>query len=310
MSEQWEGIYHRGQQSIGVWFTFLLNFIFGEVTLASHTADVSALQTKANERDVQQDALDMARSIRDANLKFMEDLCIRFPRKLEGELAAGDSLHKEISDLRDINPDSPDSTTKRTRRTLSLWNLFNAPRLAAVPPLPAFLIGTSAVGDLQTALNGQNQKMQNVENERGLYKKKAEALRVLAVKVDENNKRWFAAWEGEFAAGSPERNALSQVDTGNPTPLPEALAINTAVVNAPDQVVFTYVPGGGDHATLFKLVWKIEGVDADFIHSTVLNLAGQTVTLVGAAGKTVTFKARATNSTGSTDSAVKQVVMP
>ena len=85
MSEQWEGMYHRGQQSIGVWFTFLLNFIFGEVTLASHTADVSALQIKANERDVQQDAVDVARSLRDANLKFMEDLCIRFPRKLEGE---------------------------------------------------------------------------------------------------------------------------------------------------------------------------------------------------------------------------------
>ena len=310
MNEYWEGIYHRGQQSIGVWFTFLLNFIFGEVTLANHTADVSALQTKANERDVQQDALDVARSIRDANLKFMEDLCIRFPRKLEGELSPDDSLHKEISDLRDVAPDSPDSTAKRTRRTLSLWNLFNAPRLAAVPPLPAFLVGTSAVGDLQTALNGQNQKMQNVENERGLFKKKAEALRVLAEKVDGNNKRWFAAWEGEFAAGSPERNALSQVDTGNPTPLPTALEINTAVVQPPDKVGFTYVAGGGDHATVFKLVWKIEGVDAEFVHETVLNLAGQTVTLVGAAGKTVTFKARATNSTGSTDSAVKTVVMP
>ena len=115
---------------------------------------------------------------------------------------------------------------------------------------------------------------------------------------------------GEFAAGSPERNALSQIDTGSQTPAPEALEINTAVVEAPDKVVFTYVAGGGDHATSFKLKWKIEGVDADFTHETVLNLAGQTVTLANAAGKTVSFKAVATNSTGSTDSAVKTVVMP
>ena len=38
--------------------------------------------------------------------------------------------------------------------------------------------------------------------------------------------------------------------------------------------------------------------------------SGQTVTLANAAGKTVSFKAVATNSTGSTDSAVKTVVMP
>jgi saccharopine dehydrogenase-like NADP-dependent oxidoreductase len=75
-------------------------------------------------------------------------------------------------------------------------------------------------------------------------------------------------------------------------------------------VVLTYVAGGGDHATSFKLLWKIETVDADFIHEAVLNLQGQTVTVPNAAGKTVSFKARATNSTASTDSAVKQVVMP
>jgi hypothetical protein len=240
----------------------------------------------------------------------MEDLCIRFPRKLEGDLTPNDPLHKEISDLRDINPDTPDNVAARTRRTISLWNRINTPRLAAVPPQDPYKVGGIEVAALQAALNNQNTLMQNVENERGLFKKKAEALRLLAVKVDENNKRWYAAWEGEFPAGSPERNALSQIDTGSQTPAPEALEINTAVVEAPDKVVFTYVAGGGDHATSFKLKWKIEGVDADFTHETVLNLAGQTVTLANAAGKTVSFKAVATNSTGSTDSAVKTVVMP
>ncbi len=310
MSEYWEDIYHRGQQSIGVWNAFAAAFAFGEVTKASHTTDVGALQTKANERDVQQDVVDVARDARDTNLAFMVDLCVRFPRKLEGDIKPTDSLHKEIADLRAINPDAPDTVASRTRRTISLWNRVNAPLLAAVPPLPTFKVGGIEVTALQAALTSQNTLMQNVEDERGILAVKREALRTLAAKVDENNKRWFAAWEGEFADGSPERNALSQIDTGSATPAPTPLEINTATVQAPDKVVFTYVIGGGDHATSFKLKWKIEGVDADFVHEAVLNLAGQTVTLANAAGKTVSFKAVASNSTASTDSAVKTVVMP
>lgn len=310
MSEYWEDIYHRGQQSIGVWSAFAPALTIGEVTLAGHTTDTTALQTKANERDVQQDAVDVARDARDANLRFMEDLSIRFPRKLEGDLAPTDPLHAEITDLRNINPDSPDTVAARVRRTISLWNRVNAQRAAAVPPLPVFNVGGTLVAALDTALSNQNTLLQSIENERGKLTQKREALRLLAVKVDENNKRWYAAWEGEFPAGSPERNALSQINTGSQTPVPDALEINTAVVQPPDQVVFTYAAGGGDHATSFKLKWKIETVDADFIHESVLNLAGQTVTVPNAAGKTVSFIAVATNSTGSTNSAVKQVVMP
>jgi hypothetical protein len=310
MSEYWEAIYHRGQQSIGVWNAFAAAFAFGEVTKASHTTDVTGLQTKANERDVQQDVVDVARDVRDANLRFMEDLCIRFPRKLEGDLTPTDLLHQEIADLRSINPDGPDTIAARTRRTISLWNRINAQRAAAVPPLPAFQVGAAVVADLGTALANQNTLMQSVEDERGKLAVKREALRALATKVDDNNKRWFAAWEGEFAANSAERAALSQIDTGGQTPAPEALEINTAEVVAPNQVAVTYVADGGDNATSFKLKWKIETVDADFVHEAVLNLAGQTVTVAGASGKTVSFKAVATNSTASTDSAVKQVTMP
>lgn len=310
MSEYWEDIYHRGQQSIGVWSTFAPALTVGEVALAGHTTDTAALQTKANERDVQQDVVDVARDARGTNATIMDDLCVRFPRKLEGELPPNDPLHLEIADLRAINPDSPDALAARTRRTVSLWHRYNTQRAAAVPPQPAFLVGGLAVAALEAALANQHTLLQNIENERGKLAQKREALRTLAAKVDRNNKRWFAAWEGEFAEGSAERAALSQIDTGGQTPEPDALEINTATAQAPDQVVLTYVAGGGDHATSFKLLWKIETVDADFTHEAVLNLAGQTVTVPNASGKTVSFKARATNSTASTDSAVKTVVMP
>lgn len=310
MSEYWEGIYHRGQQSNGVWGAFDALFTFGGLTLAAHNTDVAALQTRANQRDVQQDAVDVARLNRDNNVNFMQDLCIRFPRKLEGDLAPDDPLHAEISDLRAINPDSPDTIAARTRRTISLWNRINTARAAQTPALDPFEVGGTAVADLQAALDAQGTLLQNVENERGKLTQKREALRTLATQVDGNNKRWFAAWEGEFAVNSPQRNALSQIDTGPQTPVPQALEIATAFFHAPDQAVFTYAPNGGKHATSFKLVWQIDGLDAEFVHETVLNLAGQTVTIANAAGKTVNFKARGLNSTGSTDSAVKAVAFP
>ena len=167
MSEYWEQNYHRGQQSIGVCITFAPAFVWGEMSLAVHITDVNGLQTKANERDVQQDALDVARLLRDSNLKFMEDLCVRFPRKLEGDLAANDPLHAEIADLRDVVPDTSDKVVQRTRRTISLWKRINAGRAGQVPPVAAFQVGSSVVADLETALNNQNTLMQNVENERG-----------------------------------------------------------------------------------------------------------------------------------------------
>ena len=310
MREHWEGSYHRGQQSIGVWGAFDLLFVFGEVTLASHTADVGGLQTRANQRDVQQDAVDIVRLDRDNNVNFMQDLCIRFPRKLEGDLAPNHPWHAEISDLRTIKPDSVDATAARTRRTISLWTRINGARAAQVPPVAAFKVGDALVADLQAALDQLGTLLQNVETERSKLTQKREALRELDTRVDENNKRWFAAWEGEFAVDSPQRNALSQIDTGPQMPVPQVLGIATAVFHAPEQVALTYAPNGGKHATSFKLVWQIEGVDAEFVHETVLNLAGQTVTVANAAGKTVNFKARGLNSTGSTDSAVKAVAFP
>lgn len=70
----------------------------------------------------------------------------------------------------------------------------------------------------------------------------------------------------------------------------------------------THVPGGGAHASLLMLMWKIVGTDLDFVHEAVVVLAGQTVTGLPV-GATVEFKDRASNSKGHTESAVKSVVV-
>jgi hypothetical protein len=100
---------------------------------------------------------------------------------------------------------------------------------------------------------------------------------------------------------------LSQVDTEEGTNPPTALEINT-VTQSGLSVAVAYVAGGGSHATSLLLQWQVVGVDADFGHDTPVILAGQTVGPF-TAGQTVNFRVRASNSAGTTDSAVKTIVI-
>ena len=71
----------------------------------------------------------------------------------------------------------------------------------------------------------------------------------------------------------------------------------------------TYVPGGGAHATVAMLQWRVVGVDVEFGHDTPVNSAGQTIATGGAAGAVVELRVRTTNSTGTTFSAVRVVTV-
>jgi hypothetical protein len=84
-------------------------------------------------------------------------------------------------------------------------------------------------------------------------------LRALSKKVDMNNKRWYEAWQGNYAEGTAERDALNQIDTG-----PGAVAL-------PGAVDFTVIYDGSghlhidaeaDHATHFRVLRKGPGEDA------------------------------------------------
>ena len=309
MPEFHDDIHSRGQQTIGVWGTFAPAFTVGPLTLALHTTDVAAILTAATARDTQQDAVDDARAVRDANFIFLSDLGVRAPRAIEGQIAVDDDLHREIADVRAIESTGQDSAQARIRRVISLWTRTNTKRAAAVPPLPALLVGTTTVAQLQTALDNHPGLMQNVENEKAELNRKRADLRNAASKVDKNNKRWFAAWEGNFAEGTPERDALSQIDTGPQTPVPSALEIGTVTAQAGGQFTVPFVAGGGAHATTELLLWQVVGVDAGFTHQVTLTGHSPKVIATGAApGATVNFKTRESNSVGQTESAVKSAV--
>ena len=119
---------------------------------------------------------------------------------------------------------------------------------------------------------------------------------------------WYEAATTLFKAGTAIGDMLrSTIPTSPTTPVPTPLEIATATAVAGSLVATTYTPGGGAHATVTMLQWKVVGVDADFGHDTTVNVAGQTVATGGAVGAVANVRVRTTNSTGTTFSTVKVV---
>ncbi len=310
MSEFHDGIYSRGQQTLAVWNTFAADFTVGALALAQHQADVARIQTAANARDLAQDAVDDARTARNASFQTIADLCVRVPRAIEGQIETGSPFHDEIAECRAIDLDSQDAVLARARRVVNLWARYNTARAAMTPPLLALTVGPQTAAGLQGLVTQHAALMQVVADKESLLGRKRSELKAAASVVDQDNKRWFAAWEGQFPAGSPEREALKQIDTGNATPPPEPLEIATAGATGVGRIAIAYVPGGGDHATTLELLWQRIGLDPDYTNSAPAQPGGQEIQDGFVSGQTIKFKTRTANSSGETESGIKQVVMP
>ncbi len=312
MPEQHEVVHTRGQQTIGVWGAFEASLKVGQLTLAQHTTEVAAIFTAASERDSAEADLDVARTAVSHQRTTLADLTIRFPRAIEGQLEPDSDLHKNIDECHAIEPNTPENAVARGRRAIILLTAFNAERAAATPPDLEFSIKNAVPGgpvmklaNVQTLVDDMPDLEQAVEDAKSALNKKRSALKKATAKVDQNNKRWFAAWSGNFPDGSDELAALSQIDTGPHTPAPGPLVINTVTPSAGGHFAEAYVSGGGAHATVLHLQWKVAGVDAEFGHDTLVVLAGQSVATGAPLGATVTFRTKASNSQGTTYSAEK-----
>ena len=69
-----------------------------------------------------------------------------------------------------------------------------------------------------------------------------------------------------------------------------------------------YEPGGGEHATTRQVEYLVEGVDAEFGHTTALDASGN---MFGpfTVGQVVKVQTKVTNSTGSRTSAIRTITI-
>jgi hypothetical protein len=72
--------------------------------------------------------------------------------------------------------------------------------------------------------------------------------------VDKNNKRWYEASSGNYAPGSPEYEALSQIDTESGDTEPPG-AVTFSVMYDADAEEF-HIDAEAEHATHFQVLRK------------------------------------------------------
>ncbi len=218
--EYWYEIHNRGLETIAVWQTFSSAFVVGELSLTTHTADVALLNDHIRECNTAQDETDLQRSDRDEIVAGLRDICVRATRLISGTLPPGDSMRKELRGVTSVRGQSQQALFSKCSRLVSVWTLVNTHRANMVESLPPLLVGAVDVTQFQASLTSHGASLQSVENKLAAFSRKKSQLRATATKVDRNNKRWYAAWQGQFATGSPERDALSQVSTGTSATAP------------------------------------------------------------------------------------------
>lgn len=209
----WQQILQRAQQSLAVWQTHSPGFAVRGLTLASHTADVAALSPAGQAAEDAQEVADDARAARDAVQAAVAEINTRLPRKLDGDLMPDDPFHADLEDIRRVDSDSGKGIQQRGQKVIAVWKKLNARNAAASPVIAPLAVGGVTLATFTAQVESLPGQQQTVEDKEALLRDARGDLRKLAAKVDAANKRWYAAWQGEFAAGTPEGDALGQIDT-------------------------------------------------------------------------------------------------
>ena len=308
MSLSYQEAHQRGIDTIAVWNQYAPAFTAGTLTVAQHTADVAEILTRAGAVATADSDLEQARDARDALEEALQQLCVQGPAAIEGGLPSGSDLQDDLHPIRAIKMASKEKTLERARKLHALWEKVNARHAAAVPVLPEQKAGGKTLAEFTTLMDNLAASLQTVADEESDNKLAHRDLDQITQQVDRQNKRWYKAWLGEYAEGTAERDALSQIDTGNPTAPPEYYEITTLEDQGGGTVGVSYNPEGGAHATTLLLLWRNVAAESTFPHSTELLPNGQTVSGL-TPGEMYEFKTRAQNSTGSVDSPLVQVTL-
>ncbi len=260
--EYWEPIRDRGNATIAVWAEFNSGFTVGTLTLAAHTADVEAFEGTVQARDDAEDEYDQAIDAKDANLATLADLNTRAVSVIRGNLEEGDALLLELNDVSGMSNQGSGKIMARGRKLSTLWKKVNVARAAATPPLGAIEVGGAVVDAVDTALSANEPLLKAVAEKLSAWNSARSALKTLANKVDKNNKRWYEAWSGNYAVGSPQYDALSQIDTESGDTEPPGPVTFTVMYDA-DNDEF-HIDAEAEHATHFRVLRKGPG-ESDFI---------------------------------------------
>ena len=207
-------IHSRGVDTVAVWTLFGATFNVGELTLAAHAAEVNSFNGRVLELVQAEDALGMARSNRDETAATLRTVCSRALQLISGSLPQGHALNKEVAKVYGIRGASLEAMNRRCLDLVGVWEQANVFRAAQSPAQPPITVDATVVSGFQSSLGNFALQITQVSTKRGHLSEKMTNLRNAATRVDQNNKRWYRAWQGQFAKGTAAREALNLIDTG------------------------------------------------------------------------------------------------
>ena len=311
--EYWEDTKNRAQLTRAAWEQHLPALKIGADGFAELEGYIGQFEPLVQERTAAQDEQDAAfRAIQGALLK-MKLLGTKIPAIIDGQLSENDGLMKDVNDLYATKPVTEASILKRARMLYPVWVRANAALAALTPAQPAItrviqgVAYTAAL--LKSLLDGYTDLIATNNNKQETLDTKRTALRTLDRTVDQLNKRWYKVVKASYDPGSPEYEALSGIPTEPGTPAPETVEIDTVTQGGEEglQVLVSYVPGGGDHATSKKVKWKLAG-EANFTNEAALDASGNALGPFPV-GAVVVIITEVSNSTGSRTTAPRTITV-
>ena len=127
--------------------------------------------------------------------------------------------------------------------------------------------------------------------------------------TDRLSKRYYQKLLAESRTNAALLAALGQIDTETDN-LPGTLSIGSVLQGGDDllHILVAYVNGTGSNADERLLEWMVVGTDAGFTHTMAVDLSGN---LLGPflAGQTVKIRTRTVNTSGTSTSAVRTLVI-
>lgn len=310
----WEVTKNRALETLPVWTQHLPTQNIGGKTPDDLEALIDAFEPAAQAQTLQQDVFDDAYRATLDGLARKKKLGVGVPQLIEAQLRDNVKIMKDVDDLYRTTPRSEASILKRLRELLPVWVRANA-ALAAMTPAEApitFKVGTTiyTVALAETLLDGYTALVKTMKNEDATLDVKKDDLRVLDRQTDSLIKRWYQSAKTISGTNSALASALDGITTETGTPAPDPYDIDTLLQGGQGglQVLVSYLPGGGDHATTSLVKYMVEGVDADFTHSAPLDPSGNTLGpfVVGNVVKVIT---EVSNSTGTRTSAVRTITL-
>ena len=169
---------------------------------------------------------------------------------------------------------------------------------------------TYTVATATTLFNGHTGRVNTMQTKHTALEEKRSDLRALDRTVDSLNKRWYKVAKVAAETDPALAAALENITTETGTPVPELYEIDTLTQGGEEglQVLVSYLPGGGDHATSKSVKYKIEGVDPDFSHVVPLDPSGNALGPF-VVGQVVVVITEVSNSAGTRTSAPRTITI-